>query len=134
MAARRFKPLTDINITNLVDVTMTVLIIFMISAPLMHSGIEVDLPTTKSEAAAVQEGILVTFSIDGRIYIDGDPVADADFEKTLIKHWVQTGKKPVLLSADQEIDYGRIISLIDRIKSTGITELGLIVERERPKK
>lgn len=134
MADRRYKPLTEINITNLVDVTLTVLIIFMITAPLMHSGIDVDLPSTKSDAATVQEGILVTFSIDGRIFIDGDLVAEGDFERTLVKHWVQTGKKPVLLSADQEIDYGRIIDLIDRIKSTGVTELGLIVETERLKK
>ena len=133
MAERKYKPLTEINITNLVDVTMVLLIIFMITAPLIHSGIEVELPSTNREAPAVREGIMVTYSTDGRIYIDGDPVVESDFERVLIKHWVQTGKKPILLSADREIDYGRIITLIDRIKSTGVTELGLIVETEHKK-
>jgi biopolymer transport protein ExbD len=134
MAERRLKPLTEINITNLVDVTMTILIIFMITAPLIRSGIDVDLPETTHEAPAIREGILITCSIDGKLFIDGDAVRDTDFEKTLIKHWVEGGKKPVLLSADRDIEYGRIIRLIDRIKSSGITELGLIVETERPKK
>jgi len=134
MADRRYKPLTEINITNLVDVTLTILIIFMIAAPLIHTGIDVDLPETTHEATAVREGILITYSLDGRLFIDGDAIKDAEFEKTLIKYWVQAGKKPVLLSADREIDYGRIISLIDRIKAAGITELGLIVETERPRK
>jgi biopolymer transport protein TolR len=131
MADRRYKPLTEINITNLVDVTMTLLIIFMITAPLIHTGIDVNLPETTHEATAVREGILITYSTDGRLFIDGDQVKDTDFEKTLIKQWVQAGKKPVLLSADRKIDYGRVITLIDRIRSTGVTNLGLIVETER---
>jgi len=134
MADRRYKPLTEINITNLVDVTMVLLIIFMITAPLIHSGIDVNLPGVQSEATTVREGILITYSIDGRLFIDGNLVVEPEFERTLIKHWVQTGKKPVLLSADKNIDYGRIIKLIDRIKSIGVTELGLIVETERSKK
>lgn len=134
MADRKYKPLTEINITNLVDVTMVLLIIFMITAPLIHSGIEVDLPQTRSEATTVREGLLVTYSIDGRLFIDGDPVLERDFASTLVKHWVHSGKKPVLLSADKDIDYGRIINLIDRIKAAGVTELGLIVEMEQSKK
>ncbi|HOU16317.1 MAG TPA: biopolymer transporter ExbD [Candidatus Marinimicrobia bacterium] len=134
MVDRRYKPLTEINITNLVDVTLTVLIIFMITTPLMYSGIEVDLPATRREITTVQEGILVNYSLDGQIFIDGQPVMENEFEKTLVKRWVQVGKKPVLLSADRKIEYGKIIKLIDRIKACGVTELGLIVETEQDKK
>ncbi|HPC36145.1 MAG TPA: biopolymer transporter ExbD [Candidatus Marinimicrobia bacterium] len=134
MVDHRYKPLGEINITNLVDVALTTLIIFMITTPLMYSGIDVDLPTTRREITTVQEGILITYSLEGQIFIDGKRVNENEFENSLVKYWVQVGKKPVLLSADKEIEYGKIINLIDRIKACGVTELGLIVETESEKK
>lgn len=128
MAPKSHRPLTEINITNLVDVTMVLLIIFMITAPLMHSGIKVDLPQTQHSSEMVREGVLISFTSDERIYIDGTLVKSSEFENYLIKAWVQAGRKPVMLSADQTIPYGKVIKLVDRIKAVGIENLGLIVE------
>ncbi len=128
MRHNHFRPLTDINITNLVDVTLVLLIIFMIAAPLIHSGVKVDLPRMQSGAEVIQEGILVSYTHDDQIYIDGNLVTGSDFENRLIKLWVQSGRKPVLLSADSNVPYGKVIGLIDKIKSVGVENLGLIVE------
>jgi|UPI0003A946E2 biopolymer transport protein TolR len=130
MLRKPHRPLTEINITNLVDVTLVLLIIFMITAPLMHSGIKVDLPQTQSSSELVREGVMVSYTAEEQIYIDGTLVRSSEFESQLIKAWIGSGRKPVMLSADQAIPYGKVIQVVDRIKSAGINNLGLIVENK----
>lgn len=125
------QPLAEINITNLVDVAMTLLIIFMITAPLIQSGVKLDLPKMQSDAQIIQEGVLISYTAEDQIYINGILVNIQDFENRLIKAWVQSGRKPVFLSADRDILYGKIVSLIDHVKIAGIDNLGLVVETEK---
>lgn len=125
------QPLAEINITNLVDVAMTLLIIFMITAPMIQSGVKLDLPKMQSDAQTIQEGVLISYTAEDQIYINGILVNIQDFENRLIKAWVQSGRKPVFLSADRDIPYGKIVSLIDHVKIAGIDNLGLVVETEK---
>ncbi|MBN2365864.1 MAG: protein TolR, partial [Calditrichaeota bacterium] len=85
MKKRKFTTLSEINVTNLVDVTMVLLIIFMITAPLLRSGMEVELPRSSSQDIHPREGILVTLSKDKRIYIDEQPVKTGDFSAQMLK-------------------------------------------------
>src|SRR4030042_863355 len=124
MKKRRYLSISEINVTNLVDVTMTLLIIFMITAPLLRSGIEVRLPRSEVLDIRPQEGIVVTFTKEKQLFINDEAVASEGFELLLYQRYTDTGKKTVLLKADEEISYGEVIRLMGRIKGTGIFTLG----------
>jgi biopolymer transport protein TolR len=125
-----FRSLSDINVANLVDVVLVLLIIFMISAPLLQSGIEVDLPKTTTKDKDFQEGMLVTinerggifFSVDGRDYF----INPADFEKRLKELGEQKGYSAVYLRADKNVPYGDVVDVVGRIKKAGFAQLGLV--------
>jgi len=120
--------LSDINVTNLVDVTLVLLIIFMITAPLLQRGIEVQLPRAQAENISKQDALIVTLTKDGGFFLNDDAVADADFDRTLVRLFETAGKPPVLLRADTEIPYGRVVTCMERMKRAGIVNLGLVVE------
>ena len=128
MKKYKYSSISEINVTSLVDVTMVLLIIFMITAPLLRSGIEVNLPKAKAEALKRDTGITISLTREGSLYLDGEPVADTEFEARLLQRYQVSGQPTVLLQADQEIPYGNVIRVIDRVKQVGITNLGLIVE------
>ena len=128
MKKYKYSSISEINVTSLVDVTMVLLIIFMITAPLLRSGIEVNLPKAKAEALKRDTGITISLTREGSLYLDGEPVADVEFEARLLQRYQVSGQPTVLLQADREIPYGNVIRVIDRVKQVGITNLGLIVE------
>lgn len=117
----------DINIANLVDVVLVLLIIFMISAPLLQSGIEIDLPETK--AAAIEEeahGVVITIDKKGGIYIDDSWTRIEKFEQVLEKEMIEKGTSSVFLRGDSAVSYGVAIDIIARIKDMGIESIGLV--------
>jgi len=128
MRKSRYPSISEINVTNLVDVTMVLLIIFMITAPLLRSGIEVELPKSSIQDLKPHEGVVVTLTRDRLLYVNDEEVSSEAFEVVLLKRYTVSGQKLVLLKADEEIPYGRVIHLMDQIKGVGITNLGLIVE------
>ncbi len=128
MKKDRYPSISEINVTNLVDVTMVLLIIFMITAPLLRSGIEVKLPKSSSEDIKPHDGVVVTLTKEGVLFVNDEQVSADAFEPLLMRRYEESGKELVLLKADEEIPYGRVIRLMDQIKSVDITNLGLIVE------
>ena len=128
MKKKRYASISEINVTNLVDVTMVLLIIFMITAPLLRSGIEVKLPKSGIQDIRPQEGIVVTLTREMQLFINDEAVTAGGFELLLFRRYTETGKKTVLLKADETIPYGEVIRLMGRIKGAGISNLGLIVE------
>ena len=128
MRKSRYPSISEINVTNLVDVTMVLLIIFMITAPLLRSGIEVKLPKSDAQDLKPHEGVVVTMTRDNILYVNDERVSPEQFDALLLRRYTQSDKKLVLLKADEEIPYGRVIHLMDQIKGVGIANLGLIVE------
>lgn len=120
--------MSEINVTNLVDVTMVLLIIFMITAPLLRSGMKVNLPKSDTRDITPRTGILVSLNSDGIIFIDDEQVRPEDFSARLLKVYTARNQQQVLLQADRAVPYGQAISLMNDIKSVGIYNLGLIVE------
>src|SRR4030065_2912910 len=100
----------DINFTNLVDVVLVLLIIFMITAPMLHSGIEVNLPKTKAATKDLGEGIVVVINKEGKIYLDDRPVSLAKFGSRLSNLKRAKGTGPVYLKADREVQYGLLVA------------------------
>lgn len=132
---KQYDALANINIANLVDVVLVLLIIFMISAPLLQSGIEVDLPETKAASITEQaEGIVVTLDKKGGIYINDVFANPKNFEEKLREAVEQKGTSTVYLRADSVVQYGQAINLIARLKEMGIVEIGLVTSHVEKKK
>lgn len=121
--------ISEINITSLADVSITLLVIFMITAPMMIPGIDVNLPRTDASLPHDEEGITVSIKANGEVYIDSDEVGIDDFEKSLKRKL--EGKPPgiiVYLRADEKVDYGYAIEIVGKIRNAGVKELGLVAE------
>ncbi|KPL00307.1 MAG: hypothetical protein AMJ90_08510 [candidate division Zixibacteria bacterium SM23_73_2] len=130
MKKREYGALYDINVVNLVDVVLVLLIIFMIAAPMLQSGIEVNLPQTQATQKDLGEGIVVTIKKDNNIYID-DKITNLDrFEERLSHVYAKNKAQVVYLKADSKVQYGLVVKVVGKIKKMGIKDLGLVVEPE----
>lgn len=125
---RTYDKMHDINVTNLVDVVLVLLIVFMITAPLMQSGINVDLPTTRMADSELSDGVVVTIDERGITYVD-DRVTDPEhFESVLRDAYAANDIKKVFLRADKSVTHGVVVDVMGRIKAAGITEVGLVTK------
>jgi len=129
MAKKRiYDALHDINVTNLVDVILVLLIIFMITAPMMQSGIDINLPRAKATPEDLGEGVVVSITRERKIYIDERVTNLERFEGILTDVARKKGSRSVYLRADKDIPYGLVIEVVGKIKSLGIQDLGLVTE------
>jgi biopolymer transport protein TolR len=125
----RYSSLAEINITNLVDVIMVLLIVFMLTAPFLQAGVKLQLPKAEAKIIEEQEGITVSINEDGEVFIDRRKVEWRDFSAELRKALDENPPR-VFLRADKEARYGSVMRVIARIKMMGIEDLGLIAEQE----
>ncbi len=127
MIRRQYRHMAEINVTNLVDVVLVLLIIFMITAPMLQSGIDVNLPKTR---AAIQdelgEGVVLTIDKKGGIFIDDVWVRLPDFEERLDNVLKQKNTSSVYIRADSGVVYAAVVDVVARIKQMGIEYLGLV--------
>jgi len=121
--------ISEINITSLADVSITLLVIFIITAPMMTPGIDVNLPRTDASLPHDEEGITVSINKALEIYIDNERVQVDKFEGKI--HQILNSKPPgiiVYLRADEEVDYGFVVEIVGRLRKAGVKELGLVAE------
>lgn len=127
---REYKSVCDINIANLVDVTLVLLIIFMISAPLLQSGIEIDLPKTRAAAVADEaKGVVIDIDAKGGIYINEIFTHPEDLEAALRDELDRKNANEVFLRGDSTVTYGVVIKVIGTMKEMGIEGIGLVTAR-----
>lgn len=124
---REYKAMADINIANLVDVVLVLLIIFMISAPLLQSGIEVNLP--KTTAAPIKnevQGVVITLDAKGGMYVN-DKWTRLDQLETAVKDAMKAkATEAVYVRGDSTVVYGVAINVIGRLKQMGVEQIGLV--------
>ncbi|BDQ34137.1 protein TolR [Pseudodesulfovibrio portus] len=127
--------LNEINVTPFVDVMLVLLIIFMVTAPLMTQGVEVDLPTTRTVKNLPQdsEHLILSVKKDGTLFLDEYQVGLDELQAHL-KQLVAKQKKQLFLRADKEVAYGTVVRVMGEIKSAGIDRLGIVAEQEKDKK
>ena len=124
-------PITaDINVTSLVDVAFVLLIIFMITAPMLQGGVDVQLPRAEARPLKAEEGLVVTVDRSGRIFLDQTAVTYADFRVAF--QAVVATRKPsgVYLRADKRVPYGEVIRVLAAIRAAGVRDVGLVAEDE----
>jgi len=119
--------LPDINITNLVDVTMVLLIIFMITAPMIQASLDVNVPKTQTERREIFEGVMIVVNAEGEIFLGNQPTTLEGFRTRLGQLIEEDPSRPVYLKADEAVAYARVVEVISGIKECGVTNLGLVV-------
>ena len=123
--------IADINVTPFVDVMLVLLIIFMVTAPLMTQGLEVDLPETKTVRTLPKDKdhMVLTIKKDGALFLDEYAVRPGELEGHL-KRLVKADRKFLYLRADREVPYGTVVSVMGEVKSAGIDRMGVVAEPE----
>ena len=127
-------PISEINVTPLVDVMLVLLVIFLITAPLMGSALRLDLPATEVSSAPVPSHSL-SLSIDpqGLVFIDDKPVALEALPAVLAMQASADASVEVQLRADQSVPYGRVAELMGLLQKAGLTKVALAVQPPAPK-
>jgi biopolymer transport protein TolR len=120
--------LSEINVTPFVDVVLVLLIIFMITAPMLSSSVEVNLPQTSLEPQKSKERLVVTITRDKKVFIQNRRVTFRDLEEGLQQFAAGAVEKSILLRADRQLDYGTVLLVMSKIKKAGIEEVGLATE------
>jgi len=126
----------DINVTPMADVMLVLLIIFMITTPLLQSGITVNLPKAKNPLDAPEadskEAVVVAMNREGKLYLAKKQIGEQDLYQYLLKKF-SGGEinRTIFLKADTALPYGRVVSIVDGCRSSGVERIGLMAEKER---
>ncbi|MEI6207875.1 MAG: protein TolR [Desulfuromonadales bacterium] len=121
--------MSEINVTPLVDVMLVLLVIFMVTAPMMQQGVQVNLPKADTKAMTpAEESVVVTVDKSGKIFINKDEVPAGDLRSRLSAMFVSRAKKEVFLKADAGVPYGEVVRAMADIKGAGIERLGMVTE------
>lgn len=123
------RPMADINVTPFVDVVLVLLIIFMVTAPFLSGGLEIDLPKVATKGLDVHEGLIVSIRRDLTLAVGETVVQPKGFEDALKR--ARASERPVFLKADQSVPYGTIVEYIARMRRAGVAQLGLVTEPAR---
>ena len=118
--------LSQMNVIPLVDVVLVLLIIFMITAPFMYHGIDVNLPKTVSGKDTSAKRFVITIRSDRRIYINNDPVHIGLLDDRLSKIALLSPNQPVFLRADRDVPYGFVLLIMDKVRGAGIEQVMLV--------
>jgi len=122
--------LAEINVTPLVDVMLVLLIVFMIAAPMLHQGIEVNLPEADADELPlrVDDPMVLSLNKQGLVFIRDTPVHPSQLVDRLRPLLEARGDDSVFLKGDKELSYGKVIEVLDVLHQGGITHVGLVTE------
>src|ERR1700754_1740212 len=123
---RTRSSLAEINITPLVDVVLVLLLIFMVTAPVLQSGIEVAVPQTRTVNQISEEHLIVTIDKDQNVFLQDKPVNIHDLPRLLTSNTPKDAKRVVFVRADQKVPFGAFASVMDAVKQAGITNISIV--------
>ncbi len=126
------RAMTDINVTPLVDVMLVLLIIFMVTAPLIQSGVKVDLPRASAQQMEhAEEKLVLKITRDRRIYLGDVEIHPADLEAKLSTNARVQKDKELYLHADRSLNYGLVVEIMAIARRAGVESLGMITEPDK---
>jgi biopolymer transport protein TolR len=131
MRRTRFRPIAEINVTPFVDVMLVMLIIFMVTAPLIQQGIDIQLPKTQSEGLrANEEPLVVTVKRDGAIFVQRAEVPFPELQPKLEQIFTSRGDREVFLRADGRAAYAAVAKTLAVLRRAGAERIGMVTEPE----
>jgi biopolymer transport protein TolR len=121
--------LTEINVTPLVDVMLVLLIIFMVTAPMLQTGVDVDLPEAKAQTIPDDEGkLILTVTKDKRVFLGKMQIPFDDVEKILRGNAKLNADHELYLHADKNLLYGDVVKIMAAVKQAGVDKLGMVTD------
>jgi biopolymer transport protein TolR len=120
--------LADINITPLVDVVLVLLIIFMVTAPVLQSGIEVNVPRTRTVKEITEERLVISIDKSQKVFLGNDPININLIGPTLKKRIRDPQHQAVYLRSDQDVPFGAFATVMDAIKQAGISNVSIVTQ------
>ena len=120
--------LADINITPLVDVVLVLLIIFMVTAPVLQSGIEVAVPKTRTVKEITEERLVISIDKQQRVYLGNDPININDIAGELRQRVRDPQHQSIFLRADEDVPFGAFATVMDAVKQSGITNVSIVTQ------
>jgi biopolymer transport protein TolR len=120
----------EINITSLVDVAFTLLVIFIITAPIMQGGVDVQIPRARAETITSADGVIVSITRDGDLFIGDVAASWEEFEPALTDVVREKQANHVYVRADEGVNYGRVLQVLGTMRSLDIANVGLVAEPE----
>jgi len=126
---RNSKPVSDINVTPLVDVILVLLIIFMVTAPMLQMGIDVNLPRVKAKSVDVgEEKLILTINADREIYINRYKATINDLRTKLESIFAARIDREIFMRADETVPYGFVVEVMSEVRKAGVDKLGMITK------
>ena len=123
--------MAEINIIPLVDVVLVLLLIFMLTAPMMYRGIDVNLPRAAAKPTAVEERMVLTLTKERALYLNDKRIAPGTLDTSLRAAFASRTDKTLYLKADSGLAYGAVIETMDQVRRAGIERLGMVTEPAR---
>jgi biopolymer transport protein ExbD/biopolymer transport protein TolR len=125
---RTRSSLADINITPLVDVVLVLLIIFMLTAPILQSGIEVEVPKTKTVKEITEERVVISIDRQQRVFLGNDPINVNQIPGALRRKVRDPQRQSIFLRADENVPFGAFATVMDAVKQAGITNVSIVTQ------
>ena len=125
---RTQSSLSDINVTPFVDVVLVLLIIFMLTAPIIQSGIEVDVPHTTTVRQITEPRLVLTMDRDQNVFLGDSPVKLAELPRILHDQVKDPEHHPIYLRCDENVTFGAFAALMDTVKQSGITNISIVTQ------
>lgn len=125
---RTQSSLADINITPLVDVVLVLLIIFMVTAPILQSGIEVNVPKTRTVKEITQERLVISINKEQRVFLGNDPVNINEIGARIREKIRDPRNQSVFVRADEDVPFGAFATVMDAVKQSGITNVSIVTQ------
>lgn len=120
--------LSDINITPFVDVVLVLLVMFMVTAPILQSGIEVEVPKTKTVKEITEERLVITIDKDQRVYLGNDPININEIADRLHEKIRDPQGQSIFIRSDENVPFGAFATVMDAVKQTGITNVSIVTQ------
>ena len=118
--------LSEINVIPLVDVVLVLLVIFMVTAPMLHRGLDINLPTSAANNIKAEERLVITIQKDHSLSLGNDPISLVDLRSKLQQARTSNPLISVYLRADQTVPYGTVVQIMDEVKGAKIERLGMV--------
>ena len=125
---RTQSSLSEINITPFVDVVLVLLVMFMVTAPILQSGIEVEVPKTKTVKEISEERLVITIDKDQRVFLGNDPININEIADRLHEKIRDPQGQSIFIRSDENVPFGAFATVMDAVKQTGITNVSIVTQ------